>query len=101
MYPRRGVEAAFSRRRIPDDLRAQGMDDDRFRRRRTGDDARGHVLAATAEDQAHRARLFRRLRSSGNHPAGGFRYCRAGVDSCHAPPSRTMTAEYLRTIMPG
>src|SRR3984885_10778303 len=74
------IEAALSRRRISDGLCAQRLDQRRIRGRRGGDDARRLVLAAAAEDRAHRARLFGRLRTSRNHPAGRFRHGRTRVD---------------------
>ena len=45
------------------------------------------LLDPAAEDQAHRARLFRRLRTAGDHPAGRFRHGDARIGPSASTPA--------------
>src|SRR6202030_3699742 len=58
------------------------------------------MLAAAAEDQAHGAGLFRRLRIARNHPAGGIRHGRAGVIGEVAMASVDMASSSLARDLP-
>src|SRR4029078_10527953 len=66
-------DPALPRRRLPDGLRAEGVVPKRIRRPGRAHVSRRLMLDSAAQDQAHRARLFRRLRASRNRVAGGFR----------------------------
>src|SRR6185503_9890322 len=59
-------DLALPRRRLPDGLRAEGVVPKRIRRPGRAHVSRRLMLDPAAQDQAHRARLFRRLRASRN-----------------------------------
>src|SRR5579885_2229116 len=89
VHPRRSRYPALSRRRFPDGVRAHGLVPERVRGRGRAHFPRRLLLDSAAEDQAYRARLFRRLRASRDRAAGGLQDGDAGLEIPTKPGERS------------